>query len=267
MGRIGLVAGAGELPILFADIAKEKNDTVIAFALKGVTAEDLTGHVDKIHWLEWGDLKKAFLLLAVERIKKIVMLGKIRKEIVFKDEGSLDDEAKKILKKVDSKRDYSLLNEVAKFLGKLGVEVIDPTSYLKDLVPAKGILTKREPSGAEWEDVKYGITVAKALSGFDIGQTVAVKDKTVIAAEAMEGTDEAILRAGGLVKGGFVVVKVARPDQDMRFDVPLVGPGMLEAAVKANASVLALEAGKMLMMGRGKIVSLADENGISVVVV
>lgn len=267
MTRIGLVAGEGRLPLVFARVAKEKGDTVIAFGLKGVTDPGLERYVDKLHWLEWGKWQKAVMLLPIERIKKIVMLGKLKKETVFKGDGQLDEEAKKIMDKLGDKKDYALLNEVTRVLGKLGVEVLDSTIYLKDLIPSRGVLTKRAPARAESDDIDYAKKVAKELSGYDIGQTVAVKDKTVIAIEAMEGTDETITRAGTLVKGPFVVVKVARPEQDMRFDVPLVGLETLKALIASGGNVLALEADKTLIMDKEELVKLADQHAVSVIII
>ena len=266
MARIGLVAGEGNLPILFSEMAKQKGDTVIAFCLKGVTDKTLEEHVHKAHWLDWGDMKKAVLLLAVERIKKIVMLGKIKKEIIFKEGDKLDSEARKAIDDSD-KKDYSILEKVTNFLSKIGVEVIDSTTYLKEFMPPKGTLTKREPVHGESEDIKYGMEVAKMLSGFDIGQTVVIKDKTIIAVEAAEGTDETIARAGGLVNGGFVAVKVSRPHQDMRFDVPLVGLGTLKTLIRCGGAALALEAGKTILVDKEEVIKLADEKNISIVVV
>jgi UDP-2,3-diacylglucosamine hydrolase len=267
MSRIGLVAGHGKLPMLFARAAKEKGETVIAFGLKGITHEDLAGYVDKIHWLEWGNLQKALLLLATERIKKIVMLGKIEKNILFKGDEKLDDQARSMLQRIGDRKDYPILKEVAGILGKLGIEVIDSTTYLKDLIPSKGVLTKREPTKEEWEDIAYGKLVARELSRFDIGQTLAVKNKTVIALEAVEGTDETIRRSGSLASVGFSVIKVARPDQDMRFDVPLIGPDTLKTLIEANGKVLALEEGKTFLMDKEEMIKLADEKGVSIVVI
>lgn len=267
MARIGLVAGEGKLPMVFSRVAKDKGDTVIAFALKGVTSPDLEGYVDKIHWIPWGSLQKAILLLATERIRKIIMLGKIKKDILFKDEGALDKDAKSMLDKIKDKKDYAILNEINNILSKLGVEILDSTTYLKDLIPSKGTLTKREPSESEWADINYGRDVAKKLSGFDIGQTIVVKEKAVIAVEAMEGTDQTIARSGKIVAGGFVVVKVARPDQDMRFDVPLVGLDTIKTLAASGGKILALEAGKTLLMDKPEIIKLADEKNISIVII
>lgn len=267
MARIGLVAGYGKLPIIFAKVARDKGDAVIAFGLKGITDAGLESYVDKLHWLEWGSFQKALMLLVKEGIRKLILLGKVKKEIFFKNDEGLDAEAKKILQNLKDRKDYSILNGVAKILSKVGIEVIDSTTYLEDLIPSKGTLTKRGPSEDEWKDVRYGREVAAELSRFDIGQTVVIKDKTVIALEAVEGTDETISRAGSLVKGDFVVVKVARPDQDMRFDVPLVGPDTLKALIKAGGKVLALEEKKTLLIDKDELVKRADENGISIVVI
>ena len=265
--RIGLVAGEGKLPAVFAIVAKEKGDTVIAFGLKGITSPDLEKHVDKLHWVPWGSLQKAILLLATERIRKIVMLGKVKKDILFKDEGALDKDAKAMMEKLKDKKDYAVLNGINSILAKFGVEVLDSTTYLKDLIPSRGTITSRSPSPEEWADINYGSEVAKQLSGFDIGQTIAVKEKTVIAIEAAEGTDETISRAGTIIKGGFVVVKVARPRQDMRFDVPLVGLDTVKALAKSGGRVLALEADKTLLMDREEVIKFADQNNISIVII
>ena len=265
--RIGLVAGEGKLPIVFAKAAKARGDIVIAFALKGVADEALAGCVDKIHWLEWGGLKKGLLLLAMERIGHIVLLGKIKKELFFRDAGTMDDVAQKAIRNIGDKKDYTILNEVTDILSKVGVKVIDPTAYLTELIPKKGVLTKREPQESEWADINYGHMVARALSGFDVGQTIVLKDKTVIAVEAMEGTDETIARAGHFAKSGFTAIKVARPNQDMRFDIPLVGLGTLKALADAGGRVLALEADRTLLMDREEIIKFADEKGISIAII
>ena len=267
MPRIGLVAGEGKLPIIFSIAAKAKGDTVIAFGLEGMTDPALEKHVHKLHWIKWGSWQKALLLLVGERINKITMLGKIKKETFFKRPDDLDSEAKKIIEELGDKKDYAILNEVTKYLKKLGIDVIDSTLYLTDFIPRKGTLTRREPEKNEWADIEYGRQAAKELSKFDIGQTVAVKDKTVITLEAVEGTDDTITRAGNYVKDGFVVVKVARPDQDMRFDVPLVGLDTVKALVKAGGTVLALESDKTLLMDKEAVIKLANENNLSIVII
>ena len=267
MARIGLVAGYGELPLIFAKKAKEKGDTVIALVLKGATSEELEKYVEKIYWFEWGDLKKAILIAATQRLRRIVLLGKINKDILFKDSGKLDDESKKIMKSAGGKKDYNILKGVADLVKKVGIEVIDPTPYLEELIPVKGVLTKRAPGKEEESDIEYGRKVASELARFDIGQTVIVKDKTIIALEAVEGTDDAIRRAGCLVDGGFTVVKMARPAQDARFDVPLVGLQTVKTIVENRGKVLALEEKKTFLMNKEDVIRIADESGLSIIVI
>jgi len=267
MAKIGLVAGSGKLPIIFAESAKGKGETVIGFGIKGITDEGLEAKVDKMHWLAWGDLKKAMALLLLNRIGKIVLLGKIAKGEILNAKDALDEEAKAAVGKIGDRKDYAIFNGVAGALKKIGVEVLDSTVYFKDLIPQKGVITKRSPTKEESEDIKYGETIARQIAGFDIGQTVAVKNRTAIAIEAIEGTDGAIARAGGLVKGGFVVVKTARPDQDMRFDVPLIGPDTIRSAIKAGATAFALESGKTILMDKEELIKLADYNNLSVVII
>lgn len=265
MPRIGLVAGEGRLPIVFARIARSKGDSVIAFGLKGVTDPALEREVERMHWLEWGALQKVVLLMATERIKKIILLGKIRKDAIFRNKAKLDEEAKKIFG--SDKKDYALLDKIRAFLKKMGIDIMDSTIYLEELIPQKSVLTKAGPTEAQWRDIEFGASAAKAVSRFDIGQTVAVKDLTVVAVEAAEGTDETIARAGRLVKDGLIVVKCARPNQDMRFDVPLVGLDTLRSVIDANGKVLAIEEKKTLLMDREELVKLADEKGIAVVII
>jgi len=267
MARIGLVAGSGQLPAVFAKRAKERGDTVIAFGLIGITDKGLEGCVDKMHWLEFGNLKKALLLAAIDRIRKIILLGKVKKDLFYKKPEALDAEAKKFLGKDNDKKDYSILNEATKVLKAVGIEVLDSTTYMEDLLPAKGVLTRRLPSGPESEDIEYARTVARELARFDVGQTVVVKDKNVISVEGAEGTDQTIKRSGELAKSGFTVVKVARPNQDMRFDVPLIGLDTLKIMIAAGGKVLAIEEKRVFLMDKKDMVLLADEKDISIVVV
>lgn len=267
MARIGLVAGYGELPLIFAKKAREKGDTVIALGLKGSTSEDLEKYVEKVYWFEWGDLKKALLLVVAQRLRRIVLLGKIRKEMLFKNSGKFDDESKKIIGSSGGKKDYHVLKGVADLVKTAGIEIIDPTPYLEELIPAKSVLTKKAPTKGEELDIECGRKIASELARFDIGQTVIVKDKTVIALEAAEGTDETIRRAGKLVDGGFTVVKMARPAQDARFDIPLVGPQTVKTIVESGGRVLALEQKKTFLMNKEESVRIADESGLSIIVI
>ena len=267
MSRIGLVAGYGKLPAVFARSAKARGESLVGFGIRGLTDEGIVPYVDKMHWLEWGGLQKAIMFAMLDRVKRVVMLGKIDKSLAFAKDEALDADARKILSGKGGKKDYSILREVEGLLKKIGISIIDPTPYLEELVPRAGTLTRREPSESEWADIRYGRDIARALAGYDIGQTLAVKDKTIIAIEAVEGTDETIKRAGAMGTGGFSVVKMARPHQDMRFDVPLIGLGTLQAVINAKGTALSLEAGKTYLTEREEMVKLADENGVAVVVI
>ena len=160
-----------------------------------------------------------------------------------------------------------ILREVEKLLKKVGIQIIDPTPYLEELIPKAGTLTRRTPSEKELGDINYGKVIAKTMAGLDIGQALAVKDKTIIAMEAAEGTDEMIKRAGCLIGGDFVVVKVARPEQDMRFDVPLVGIDTIKAMIGSKAVVLAFEGNKTFLTDRAEVIALADQNNISIIII
>jgi len=267
MAKIGLVAGFGTLPITFARNAKAQGETVIGFGIKGVTDEGVAACVDKMHWLTWGSLQKAILFATMDGVRQVVLLGKITKSVVFEKQEALDPSAQKVLGKVGDKKDYALLKGVEGLLKKIGIAIIDPTPYLQELIPQSGVLTGRAPTAQEEGDIAYGKDVARVAAGFDVGQTVVVKDKTVIAIEAVEGTDETLKRAGKLVHNGCVVVKMARPEQDMRFDVPLVGIDTLKNLIAAKGTALALEAGKTYLSDRAELIELADANGIAIVAV
>jgi hypothetical protein len=267
MAKIGIVGGSGNLPIIFADAARKKGEKVVGIGLKGLTDPALESHVDKFIWIDAGAIQKAVFAVVAERIGKIALLGKINKDLFFKNNKDLDADAKTFAGKMSDMKDYSMLNKAADFLGKFGIQIMDPTPYLGDLLPQKGVLTNRKPSETESADIDYARSVAAELTRLDIGQTVAVKNKTVIALEAMEGTDETMARAGGLSKQGFVVAKIARPNQDMRFDVPLVGLETVEALARAGGTALALEAGRTFLIDREAIVKFADSKNLSIVVV
>jgi len=267
MAKVGVVAGSGKLPIIFADLARAKGEKLVGIGLKGVTDPALESHVDKFIWVDPGAVQKAIFAIVTERIGKVVMLGKLGKDMIFKNSEGLDAGAKTMLGKLQDRKDYSILNEAAKFLGKFGIEILDPTPYLGELIPQKGVLTGRGPTESEASDIEYATGIARELARFDIGQTVAVKSKTVLALEAAEGTDETITRAGAMSKKGFVVAKLARPNQDMRFDVPLIGLETVEGLIRAGGTALALEAGRTFLIDRAEIIKLADEKSVAIVIV
>lgn len=263
MEKIGLIAGGGTLPAEFIKSAKKNGEKVIVFAIEDMASKDLKKEADKVYWLKVGQYRKFAFLLLKERIRRIALLGKVDKSVIY-DQSEYDEEARLALKNLKDKKDYSILEEVTKHLKRFGVEVVDSTTYLSHLLPEKGVLTKKKPGGQIEKDIKFGYNAAKQMAGMDVGQTVVVKDGTVVAVEAMEGTDATIERALETAGSGCVMVKVSRPDQDLRWDVPTVGPETVRKLSEGAFSALAIESGKMFLIEKEKMISLADELGIVV---
>jgi len=268
MDRIGLIAGAGDFPSIFAKEAKAKNTKVIAFAIKGMTAESLSEIVDKIHWFDPARFNIAafVMLLITERIKNMVMVGKVDKALIFNStKGNKDVES--LFKSSKDSTDYSILAEVTRRFNQIGINIIDGMDFLKDLIPGKGVLTARQPSPEEMADIEFGINMAREIAHMDIGQTITVKNKAVITVEAIEGTDNTIRRAYDFVKGDFTVIKMARPKQDMRWDVPLVGLDTIRTMAECRSHSIAIESGKMFLAEKEKTLEEADKNGITIIAV
>jgi DUF1009 family protein len=213
MEKIALVAGADKFPILLAQAARSKGCKVVAIAINGQTNPELAEHVDKIYWIDIGQLGKVFQILLLERLRKVVLAGKVPKSVIFKNEVEKDDEALSVLQETEDRRSATLLKEVARRLQKIGVTLMDSTTFLQDHLVKEGVLTIQQPDDMTWQDIRFGERVATEIARLDIGQTVAVKNKDVVAVEGVEGTNETILRAGALVGRGIVIVKVARPNQ------------------------------------------------------
>jgi len=262
--KIGLIAGNGKLPLFFAKIAKSKNIKVIACAIEGETEKEIENEVDKITWLRLGELGKLLNNFKSEGIKQAVMIGGVKKARLFKELLSMDLEAVKLLMGARDKKDMSLLGAIARRLEKEGIELLSSATLLDDYIARKGVLTKRQPKKEELEDIEFGKTAAREIARLDIGLCVVVKDKIVVAVEAVEGTDETIKRAASLAGNGVVVIKAARPDQDMRFELPVVGKQTIDTLIQNNASCLAIEADKTLIADKEEFIELADKNGICV---
>ena len=266
--RIGLLAGEGELPVVFADEARKKGTKIVAFAAKGIASPELNSHVDKIYWLDLSETKKLPLLFVANRIRNLVMIGKIPKGIFFKKDFSGSEEISSFLEDTGDRSDDSILRNVARQVEKFGLAFVSPTDFLSDFIPEKGTFTKRNPTAKEWEDIEFGRKMAVDIGKLDIGQTVVVKNKAVLAVEAIEGTDEVIKRGAHFSrKGGIVVVKMIKPGQDPRFDIPTVGIETIHSLIEAKASVLAIEAGKTFFVNQKESISKADENDISIVAI
>lgn len=266
MGKIGLVAGSGTLPMEFVQSAKKQGDKVVVFALEGMTSPEIEDLADKTYWITAGQYKKFAFLLLREMIRQIAFIGKVRKEVIY-DNNLMDDKASSGLKGLKDRKDTSIFNEITKRLNMVGVEVVEVTRYLAHMLPDKGVLSRGTPGRELEADISFGYETAKKLAGMDIGQMVVVKDMSVVAVEAMEGTDATIRRAREVAGDGCVMVKVGRPNQDMRWDVPVVGPDTMTELIKNGFSALAIESGKMLLVEKERTLEMADGAGIIVKVV
>jgi DUF1009 family protein len=263
--KIGLIAGNGQFPVLFARSAAAQGREVVAIAVREETTPELEKYVRRIYWIGVGQLKEFFAILEKEKFKQMVMAGQIRPSHIFDKNVQKDEKLNMFLKMVKDKRAASLLGELAGRLKKMGIKLLDSTTFLKDYLAPRGVLTRLEPSSSQWQDIRFGASIARRIAGLDIGQTVVVKDKAILAIEAIEGTDEAIKRGGSLGKGGAVVVKVSNPRQDMRFDIPFIGPKTMDALISSSCSVLAIQAGKTLFLEKEKCLRIAEEKNICIV--
>jgi len=264
--KIGLIAGNGKFPLIFAQEAKKVGTEVVALAIKKETSPSLENLVDRIHWVNVGQLGDLIEICKKEGITRAVMAGQVRHTRLF-GQVRLDARAMALLAGVKDKKANSLLGAVADELLREGIELIDSATYLSHLLPSPGILTRRKPTQNEWRDIEFGHKMAKEIAGLDIGQTVVVKDQTVLAVEGMDGTDRTIKRGGKLGRGDVVVVKVSKPQQDRRFDLPIIGEKTVEVLKQAKAKVLAFSARSTILLNREKVVKSANQNGISLVAV
>ncbi len=267
MEKIGLIAGNRRFPILFSEAAKKKNYHIVAVAIKGDTSRKLKNYVDKIYWINLFEFSRLFEIFKNEGITKIAMAGQISPHRLFGKEINKSRELKELLASIKDKRADTIFTAMAQRLNASGFELIDSTTFIEDLMPKQGTLTARTPDFNEWEDIYFGIELAKAVAYLDIGQTVAVKYKAIVAVEALEGTDNLIRRAGRISRGNFVIVKVSKPKQDARFDMPVVGLNTVRNLIKAQGRCLAIEAKKTIFIDKEESVKLADKKGISIVAV
>jgi DUF1009 family protein len=262
--RIGLIAGNGRFPIIFADNAKKLGYYVSAVAHEGETEPELAGHVDRIHWIKIGQLNKLIKAFKEDGVHQAVMLGGMKKTHMFTTLRP-DFRTLALATRLALWKDDDILRELAKELEREGIAICESTFGLEGILVEEGTLTERTPSEKEWEDIRYGWEVAHDIGRLDIGQCVVVKDRVVVAVEAVEGTDGAIKRGGDLAKGGAVVVKRSKPQQDLRFDLPAVGPRTIEVMAAVKASVLAIEAGRTILLDREIMLDKARSARIAIV--
>jgi UDP-2,3-diacylglucosamine hydrolase len=260
----GLIAGNGRFPFLVLEGARSQGIEMAVIAIKEEAAPELEAQAKRLHWVSLGELSKTIDLLHKEGVKQAVMAGQVKHTKIFSSIRP-DWKLAKLLFALPRKNTDALIGAVAKVLEDEGIRLVDSTHFLKPLVPDAGVLTQRAPNEHEAADIEYGLGVARHIAGMDIGQTVVISDKACVAVEAMEGTDETIARAARLATGKqLVVVKVSKPKQDMRFDVPVVGLPTIQQMRAFGATALAVDAGRTLFFDREQLIELANQAGIAI---
>ena len=260
----GLIAGNGKFPFLVLEGARSQGIEMAVIALKEEASPELEKMAKRVHWVSLGELSKAISWMQHEGVKQAVMAGQVKHNKIFSAIRP-DWKLAKLLLSLPRKNTDSLIGAVAEVFEQEGIQLVDSTLFLKPLLPQAGVLTRREPDARESTDMEYGLQVARHIASMDIGQTVVVSDRACVAVEAMEGTDETIARAAHYAAGKpLVVVKVSKPKQDMRFDVPVVGVPTVEAMKQAGATALSIDAGRTLLFDRARLLELADAAGIAI---
>jgi DUF1009 family protein len=262
--KIGIIAGGGQFPLLFTEAAQKLGKYVVVVAHKGETDKKVVKAADSARWVKLGQLGKVISFFKKEAVHEVVFLGPITKTQIFRD--LLPDlKGLTLWNKIDKKQDDAILRAIANALAEEGILVIESTIYLQHLLFPAGVLTKTKPNKSQIKDIEFGWRNARAIGELDIGQCVVVRDRAVVAVEAIEGTDAAILRGGELAREKAVVVKVRKPGQDFRFDLPATGVTTLETLKKVKGAVLAVEAGQSILFDREKMIDQANKSGIVVV--
>ena len=262
--KFGLIAGNGQFPFLVVEGAKKQGASLAVVALKEETDKRIEQVAENVVWVGIGQLGKMISFFKDQGVTQAIMAGQVKHVQIFS--GALPDvRMLKMLWNLPKRNTDSLIGGVADEMAKEGIELIDSTYLIQDRLAPDGVLTKRNPSDIERQNIDYGLHLAHEIARLDLGQTIVVRASACVAIEAMEGTDATILRAGELANGKLTVVKVAKPDQDMRFDVPVVGVPTIETMIKAGATCLSITAGKTLIFDRDEMLKLADANKICVV--
>jgi DUF1009 family protein len=262
--RLGLMAGEGRFPILVAQAAAQNSIPVTAFAIEGVTPAELAQYVERIHWLKLGQFSRFIDLLHADGICHVVMAGRVAHNNLWRYRG-FDLRTLRVLKTLANRKADSILGAVVEELAREKVTVIDSSLLLTECLPKKGLMTPKRPlTERERKDVEFGFPIARQIAGLDIGQTIVVKDLTVVAVEGLEGTDETIRRAGQIAEGDIVVIKVSKPRQDKRFDMPVIGPQTIRSIRDAGGGALAVMAGEALFFDQAEAIALAQESNIAI---
>jgi len=262
---LGLIAGRGVFPLEVARCARRRGQRVVCVAMREMADAHLEELVDELHWIHPGEVGAGVAAFRAAGVEEAVMAGKVAKGSLIADPEALrlDGQAESLLAELPDFEDDSVLGKAADFLAALGIRLLPQHALCPELLAGEGVLTKAAPTAAQRADLDFGFPIARAIGGLDIGQTVVVKDRAVLAVEAIEGTDAAI-RRGGALAAGACVVKVAKPDQDSRFDVPAIGPDTVRVLAEAGIAALGFEAGATLVLEREELVREADAHGIAV---
>jgi UDP-2,3-diacylglucosamine hydrolase len=262
--RWGLIAGNGTFPFLVLEGARNQGIEMTVIAIREEASPELERAAPRLHWVSLGELSRTIELLREAGVNRAVMAGQVKHNKIFSSIRP-DWKLAKLLMSLSTKNTDSLIGAVAKVLEEEGIRLVDSTAFLAPLVPPAGVLTRRAPEAEEIADIAYGRSIARQIAWLDLGQTVVVRDRACVAIEAMEGTDETIERAARIASGNrLVVVKVSKPGQDMRFDVPVIGLRTIAVMRKANATALSIDAGRTLLFDRQELLRAADEAGIAI---
>jgi DUF1009 family protein len=264
MSRIGIIAGSGPLPILAAQEAKASGRTVVVVAIREETDPRVEAVADRLHWVGVAQLGGLIRAFKQEGVTEAVMVGQVRMSHLFSHVRP-DVRGALLYMRLKDRRGDSIMEAVADELREEGISLLECTQFLTGVLVEHGVHTRRAPTAQEWEDIRFGQEVARTIAQLKIGQTVVVKNGTVLAVEAIEGTDTAVRRGAELGRGGVVVIKVCRPDHDFRFDVPVIGLRTISVLREVGGTALAVEAKRTLLLDREEALALADEAGIAVV--
>ena len=262
----GLIAGDGILPVRMAQYAKENGFEVVCISLSRDNVRDLKKYCSKVYSCHPGEVNKIESILRDEQIKQLTFLGKVHKKVLLQLH-KFDKRAIDLIKDAVRLNDDQVMLMIVQELAKIGVEVLDQTIFIKNLMIPAGVLGKHKPTKEQMDDVNYGFWLAKEMGKIDVGQSVVIKDKMIMAVEAIEGTDSCIKRGAKLAKRGAVIVKVAKPKQDKRFDIPAIGMKTLRTMRCKRASLIAVEANETIIVDQEKVIKYADEHNIVIMAV
>lgn len=265
--QLGLIAGNGKFPLLFAREARSRGYRVVAVGVRKDTLRTLKFFVDQFSWVGPGELKKVFGYFQKAGVRDVIMAGQVNPQNLFDAKLSLDEEFKELFLALENRKADTIFSAVADRLKREGLTLLDSTFLMQDYLASPGTLTQRGPGEQELLDISFGMEIARAMGAVDVGQTVVVKERAIVAIEAMEGTDQTILRGGRIARQGAVIVKMSKPAQDLRFDVPVIGTRTIRHMIKCRARCLAIEAGKTVIIDREDVLRLANKHRICVVAV